>query len=52
VGAQLRIGEAFGQQVQALEDGQAGADQGDELLVEDEELLQVDLFADRQGELL
>src|ERR1035441_3316207 len=29
---------------QGFENGQAGADQGDKLLVEDEELLQVDLF--------
>src|ERR1035437_1156039 len=45
VGSKLGIGQALGQQVQGLQDGQSGADQGDKLLVEDEELLQVDLLA-------
>ena len=44
VGSELGIGEALGKQVEALQNGQAGADQGNELLVEDEELLQVQLF--------
>src|ERR1035437_6877555 len=45
IGSELGIGQALGQQVQGLQDGQSGADQGDKLLVEDEELLQVDLLA-------
>ena len=37
------------QQVESFEDGESGADQGDELLVEDEELLQVQLLTAKQG---
>src|SRR5262249_40184854 len=36
--------EAFGEKVEALQDGQAGPDEGDELLVEDQELLDVELL--------
>src|ERR1019366_5511023 len=41
VGPEFGIGQPFGQQVQGLQDGQSGANQGHKLLVEDEELLQV-----------
>ena len=44
VGAELGIGQALGQQVEGFQDRQSGADQRDELLVEDQELLQVQLL--------
>ena len=48
VRTQLGIGQTIGQQVKAFEDRQAGADQRDELLVEDQELLDIDLLAAAQ----
>src|SRR5262249_29609446 len=45
VGAELGVGKAVGEEVEAFEDREAGADEGDELLVEDQELLEVDLLA-------
>ena len=41
---ELRVGQALGQQVQRFQNRQAGANQRDELLVEDQELLEVDLL--------
>ena len=41
VGLELLVGQSVGQQVQRLQNGQARAEQGDELLVENEELLDV-----------
>ena len=39
-----RIFLALGEQLERAEDGQAGADQGEELLVEDEEGIELDLL--------
>src|ERR1039457_3036452 len=44
VRAELRVGEALGKQVQALEDRQPGANQRDELLVEDQEFFEIELL--------
>ena len=45
VGGEFGVGEALGEQVEGFQDGQAGADQGDELLVEDEEFFEIELLA-------
>ncbi len=45
VGLELGVGEALGQQVEALQNRQAGADQGDELLIEDEKFFEIELLA-------
>ena len=42
--AELRVGETIRQQIESLEDRQARANQGHELLVEDEKPLQVKLL--------
>ena len=44
VGRKFWVGETLGEQVERFQDGQAGADQGDELLVEDEEFFEVELL--------
>src|ERR1700742_1493958 len=45
VGLELGVGEALGKQIEALENGQSGANQRNELLVEDQELFKIKLFA-------
>ena len=44
VAPEFRVGEAVGEQVETFEDRQAGADEGDELLVEDQELFEIELL--------
>ena len=41
---QLDVGQAVGQQIQPFQNRQAGPDQGDELLIEDQEALHVELL--------
>ena len=41
VGGQFRVGQPLGKQVERLENRQSGADQRDELLVEDQEFFQI-----------
>ena len=43
LGGKVRIFLTFGQHLQRAEDGESGANEGQELLVEDEERLQLDL---------
>ena len=50
-GTEEDIALALNEQFQRLNDGQAGMDQGNELLVEDDELLLLDLAAPRQIDL-
>jgi hypothetical protein len=45
VGLEFRVRQTVGEQVQGFQDGQAGANQRDELLVEDEELVEVEFAA-------
>ena len=45
VARQFRVGQAVGQQLQALQNRQTGANQGHELLVENQELFDVELLA-------
>src|SRR5262249_50374895 len=45
VRTELGVGEALGQEVEGFQDGQSGADQGNELLVEDEKFFEVELLA-------
>ena len=48
-GPELRIGQPVGQQVEAFQNRQPGADQRDELLVEDQELFDIELLPAAAG---
>ena len=45
VGREFRVGQPLGEQVERFQDRQAGADQRDELLVEDQEFFEIELLA-------
>src|SRR6185437_1126462 len=42
---ELQVGEALGEEVESFQDGQAGADESDELLVEDQEFFEIETLA-------